>query len=134
MRDIRTVVAEIGPGDGVDPREEKVQRLRVGTRRKPDLASERLGNQIFDALCLSSLLAEIGLEDFTFTSVTPTGRGGPFVVGVYCSDPDVNFEPQAIENILQQKKGLFRAEVSQAVHRRKAPELHFRVLPPGFRP
>lgn len=134
IRDIRSVVAEIRPGDGVDPREEKLSRLRRDARQKPDLSSERLGSQIFDALCLSSLLSEIGLDDFTFTGVTSTGRRGHFLVDVCCADPAATFEPRDIEGILQEKKGLFRAEVTQSVNRRKAPELQFRVLPPGYKP
>lgn len=134
MRDIHSVVAEIRSGDGIDPREEKHQSLRRGARQKPDLSSERLGSQIFDALCLSSLLDEIGLGDFTFIGVRPTGRRGQFLIDVASADPDTTYEPREIEEILQKKKGLFRAEVSQSVNRRKAPELQFRVLPPGFRP
>jgi hypothetical protein len=133
-RDIRSVVAEIRPGDGIDPREEKLSRLRKGAREKPDLSSERLGSQIFDALCLSSLLSEMGLEDFLFAGVTSTGRRGQFLVDVCCADPDAEYEPGEIEGILQEKKGLFRSEVTRSVNRRKAPELQFRVLPPGFRP
>ncbi|MFO0791012.1 MAG: hypothetical protein U0805_16255 [Pirellulales bacterium] len=134
IRDIGSVVAEIRPGDGIDPREERLARLRSDARRKPDLSSERLGSQIFDALCLSSLLTKIGLEDFTFIGVTSTGRRGQFLVDVCCADPDATFEPREIEGLLQENRGLFRAEVAQSVNRRKAPELQFRVLPPGCKP
>jgi hypothetical protein len=83
---------------------------------------------------LSTLLAEIGLDDFAFIDVTHTGRGGRFLIDVCCTDHDAKFEPREIEEILEGKKGRFRAEISQSVNRRKAPELQFRVLPPGFRP
>lgn len=130
-REIESIVAEIRPDDGVDPREEKRKRLRMNSPNKMDLASERLRSQIFDALRLSTLLADVGLEDFTFAGVTPTGRGGRFVVDVCHVDADAKYESRDIEDILQENKGLFRTEVSQFVNRRKAPELRFRVLPPG---
>ena len=130
MRDLGAIVAEPSPSDGIDPRDAKFKRLQLGGR-KPDHAGQRLGCQIFDALCLSTLLSEIGLDNFAFTSVTPTGRSGHFLVYVCCIDPKTQFDSAQVEAVLQAKKGLFRAEVSQAVNRRKAPELRFRVLPPG---
>jgi hypothetical protein len=134
VRGMQSLAADIRSGDGIDPREEKRQRLRTGTRRKSDLADVRLSSQIFDALCLSSLLAKIGLEDFTVTAVVPAERRGKFLINVSCVDIHATYEPEEIEAILEEKKGLFRSEVSQFVNRRKAPELQFRVLPPGFRP
>jgi hypothetical protein len=127
FRRIRNI-GQLSPGDGVD-------RLSAAgtevTGRKPDHASERLASQIFDALCLSTLLSEIGLGNFAFTAVSPTGKSGRFLVNVCCVEPEVQFDPTEVEATLQAKKGMFRAEVSQAVNRRKAPELQFRVLPPG---
>jgi len=134
MRDFHKMVADVRAGDGVDPREEKRQRLRTSSRRKPDIASERLSRQIFDALCLSSLLADLGLGDFTVVNVVFAGRAGHYLVDVGPADPDAAYEPREVERILHEKKGQFRAEVAQAVNRRKAPELQFRVLPPGLNP
>jgi hypothetical protein len=123
-------MSELSAGDGVDPLPATTDQMEVAGR-KPDHASQRLACQIFDALCLSTLLSEIGLDNFVFTAVTPTGKSGRFLVNVCCTEPDAKFDPAGIEEVLQAKKGMFRAEVSQAVNRRKAPELQFRVLPPG---
>jgi len=128
------VAAEPGPGDGVDPREERRAKLREDSRGKTDHARVRLAAQIFEALNQGGVLGAAGLDDFRFAAVKPSGDSGPFLVEVCGVDPLARYEPAAIEAVLREHKGLLRAEVAQSVNRRQAPELRFLVLPPGAQP
>lgn len=128
IRGLASMAAEYRPGDGIDPKEEKRQKGRGQRKRKPDYTRERLANQIFDALSLSSLLADLGLEDFQVSAVNPLGLGNQFLVEVQCCDPSLPFAPSVIEQRLRSVSGQFRHELSGFVHRKKVPELQFRVL------
>lgn len=132
IRDAARMVGSVRDGDGVDPRIERLRR-RAGTPRKADHGAERLGQQIFDCLRLSTVLVEAGLDQFAFVGVVPGGRGGHYLVEVACIDPDVMFDVDAVQRALAGQRSRVRAEVSQGVHRRKAPEVSFLVKPPGFR-
>jgi hypothetical protein len=129
IRGLASMVAEYRPGDGIDPKEEKRQKGRSQRKHKPDYTRERLANQIFDALSLSALLTDLGLEDFLVVAVHSIGLGNHFSVEVQCSDPTLPFDPGLIEQRLRSASGQFRHELSGFVHRKKVPELQFRVLP-----
>lgn len=134
IRDAERMVGSVREGDGVDPRLAGPRDGgTAGGRRKADHGAERLGGQIFDCLRLSSALSEAGLEQFAFVGVLPGGHGGHYVVEVACLDPDATFDVEAVQRALAGQRARLRAEVSQGVHRRKAPELSFLVKPPGFR-
>jgi hypothetical protein len=134
IRDAARMVASVREGDGVDPRLAGRRHGEAGGgRRKPDHGAERLGQQIFDCLRLSTVLWEAGLEQFAFVGVLPGGHGGHYLVEVACLDPAATFDDEAVQRALAGQRARLRAEVSQGVHRRKAPELSFLVKPPGFR-
>lgn len=133
IRDAATMVGSVQEGDGVDPRLERL-RKRAGRPRKVDYGAERLGQQIFDCLRLSEVLSEAGLDQFAFVGVVPGGRAGHYLVEVACLDPAAAFDVDAVQRALAGLRARVRAEVSQGVHRRKAPEVSFLVKPPGFRP
>jgi len=126
------MVGSVQEGDGVDPRLERLRR-RSCKPRKADYGAERLGQQIFDCLRLSTVLTEVGLDQFAFVGVVPGGRAGHYLVKVACLDPAANFDVAAVQQALAGQRARVRAEVSQGVHRRKAPEVSFLVKPPGFR-
>jgi len=132
IRDAATMVGSVQEGDGLDPRLERL-RKRAGRPRKVDHGAERLGQQIFDCLRLSTVLSEAGLDQFAFVGVVPGGRAGHYLVEVACLDPAVAFDVGAVQRALAGQRARVRAEVSQGVHRRKAPEVSFLVKPPGFR-
>lgn len=133
IRDAGTMIGSVHEGDGLDPRLERLRQTRGTLRRKPDHGAERLGQQIFDCLRLSSVLSEAGLDQFAFVGVLPGGHGGHFFVEVACVDPTATFDVEEIQRALAGQRARVRAEVSQGVHRRKAPEVSFLVKPPGFR-
>lgn len=133
IRDAATMVGSVREGDGLDPRLERLRKARGGGRRKPDHGAERLGQQIFDCLRLSTALSDAGLDQFSFVGVVPGGRNGHYLVEVACIDPAATFDVEAVQRDLARLRSRLRAEVSAGVHRRKAPELSFLVKPPGFR-
>lgn len=120
---------ELGEGDGIDPKyEARKQEFQQG-RDKPDYAAERLGSQMREALNVESLLPE--LDSFVIANVRQAGTSNTYTVQLYCSDPDQQYDPQAIVVLLKQNKGLLRHEIAQAITRKRVPELVFEVLPPG---
>ncbi len=129
----RRIAEVIREGDGIDPREEKKQRLASRRRAKPDHAAERLGQEMRETLAVS-LPDDSRLEGFAVGSVLSTGKGNCFLVQVYCTDPSRTFAPDSIQKILQENKGNLRAEVAQGIHRKRVPDLKFEVLPPGVGP
>jgi hypothetical protein len=132
VRAAASMVGAIREGDGLDPKLEQLQKRRLGTgRRKPDHGALRLAGQIFDCLRLSTVLSDTGLDDFDFVGVMPGGRNGQFIVEVACTDGSATFDPRAIEQALIEQRARIRAEVAHGVHRRKSPDLTFRVRPPG---
>lgn len=112
---------------GSTPRKEAIAG---GTGRKPDHGRERLARQILEALQLSSVLSSAGLDGFAFVGVVPGGRAGHFVVDVARVDPGAAVDPAGVERVLGEWRPRIRAEVARAVHRRKAPEMTFRVRLP----
>jgi hypothetical protein len=133
IRDAANMVGSVREGDGVDPRLAQLRRLNVGSQRKVDHGAERLGQQIFDCLRLSTVLSEAGLDQFAFVGVLPGGRGGHYLVEVACLDPTATYDVDAVQQVLAAQRPRLRAEISHGVHRRKAPEVSFLVKPPGFR-
>lgn len=131
VRSAASMVGSPRAGDGLDPKEEALRRRLANGRRKPDHGALRLAGQIFDCLRLSTALSEAGLDDFAFTGVVPGGRNGQFIVEVACMDAAATFDPRGVEQVLATHRAAIRAEVSRGVHRRKAPELAFRVRPPS---
>ncbi len=130
IRDAATMIGSVREGDGVDPRLERLQRGRSGGRRKPDYGAERLAHQIRDCLQFSSVLSDVGLEQFAFVGVVPGQRNGQFMIEVAPLDPAAAYDPQQVEQMLDSCRGRVRAEVAAGVHRRKAPDIAFRVRRP----
>jgi hypothetical protein len=131
IRDAATMVGSVCEGDGVDPRLERLQRGRSDGRRKPDYGSERLAHQIRDCLQFSTVLSEVGLEQFAFVDVVPGLRNGQFMIEVAPIDPLASYDPREVEQLLSSCRGRIRAEVAEGVHRRKAPDIAFRIRQPG---
>ncbi len=126
------MTAEYRSGDGVDPKEEKRLRDARWRREKSDHANDRLASQIFDALCLSSVLVNLGLEGFAFVSVHPLGGSGRFLVEIACQNPSLDYDDKEVRRRLQSARGSLRADVAAFIHRKKVPELLFEVQPRGL--
>jgi ribosome-binding factor A len=128
-------VTELSEGDGIDPKEEKRQRIRSAAAGKRDYSALRLASQIRDVLDL--VLLQCGdplLASLAVGAVEPSLTGGSFVVQVYSTDPAAEYDPREIKKTLDMLKPEFRSEVAKEVTRKNAPNLKFDVLPPGVQP
>jgi ribosome-binding factor A len=120
------LAAEVGPEDGTDPRRFHDRRGQHG--KPPGRKAHQLCGQVAHALLviLPGLADEV-LRDLTVVSVEPGPHSGRLLVTVAGPAPaDATDRPAVGEHLLR-AAGLIRTEVAAAVHRRKAPELVFRV-------
>ena len=89
--------------------------------------------QVYDAL--SWALADIEdprLDDIALAAVDPAPDASRVLVTLVPTSPDVDVE--AARECLEEVAGELRAEVAAEVHRRRAPELTFRIARPLEKP
>jgi ribosome-binding factor A len=122
-KDLLSAASDIGPGDGIDPRYDQ-----AGGRR-PGRKTLQLCGQVMETL--SGVLAEQAddvLRDLLVVAVTPAGSGR-LLVSVTPAPSAAVRDPAVLLEHLAGAQGRLRSEVAAAVHRRKAPDLLFQVLP-----
>ena len=73
------------------------------------------------------ILLSLGIE-----SVTPAPDASRVMVTVYIDDPDSDYEANEVLEHLTDNMDVFRDEIADAIHRRKLPELVFRVRRPDL--
>jgi ribosome-binding factor A len=123
-KDLLSGAAEIGPGDGVDPR---LDRRGLDGRELGRKTLQLCGQVARTLMSLLPCCTDDVLRDLEVIGVTPAGAGRLLVkVGKSPSAPAVSTE--LILDRLTRAHGWLRNEVAAAVHRRKAPDLVFRVL------
>jgi ribosome-binding factor A len=131
-REIDASCSERRPDDGVDPRTFFRKPARRGNNRK-DL---QLCSQI--ARTLNSVMAWESGDDLllclSVESVVPAPDSTRVLVTVSVQSPLETAERAQILARLYGHAGRFRAEVGAAIHRKKVPELVFRVSGEGVRP
>lgn len=124
-RKLASGCAEPGPGDGRDPRYDRDESAdRVENRKALQLCkqveltlSQVLGGESSDEVLQNALIQ----------SVIPAPHSGRLLVSVMLA-PSATADSQTLLEHLLQAAGRLRSEVAQAIHRRKAPELSFRVV------
>jgi ribosome-binding factor A len=124
-RGLRSACADVGPGDGIDPRLDGRDPSGPVANRK----ALQLSGQV--ARTLSGLLAESEddvLRDLLVVSVVPAPYASRLLVTVAPSPAAEAAEAAAVLARLERVRGRLRTEVAAAVHRRKAPDLTFRVV------
>src|SRR4051794_6096805 len=117
------VTDELTPDDGVDPRLQKHEtRPSAPNRKAMQLAAqvERTLVQLFAGEMADEVLGVLRVE-----SVVPAPDSGHLLVTLSPTEQSPALE--VILEHLQRAAGKLRTEVACAIHRRKAPELHFRV-------
>lgn len=120
-KDIRLLCDSVGPEDGIDPR-----YLRRPSDRAPRRKTLQLCGQAREALVAAlACCADEALRDLEVVAVSPAG-GGRLLVTLRPGGG----APSAVQEHLARARGLLRSDVAAAVHRRKAPDLVFRVLVP----
>lgn len=109
---------DIGQGDGIDPRYESEPRKRVLNRKALQLCA-----QVMDTLNLT--LAGYGddcLRNLDVESVVPAPGSADLLVSVRTAGDE-----QETWASLQRASGKLRHDIASAIHRKKAPQLRFRV-------
>jgi ribosome-binding factor A len=117
--------AELGPGDGIDPRRTK----DAEDRHVPNRKALQLCAQIARTLgcALASECGDDVLQALLVASVQPAPDSTRLLVTVY---PTPSAPVQEAAQILQhvhRAAGMLRSVVAAAVHRKRVPELVFRV-------
>jgi ribosome-binding factor A len=118
------VADEITPEDGADPRLlNHGARSTAPNRKALQLAAqvERTLVQIFAGEIADDVLGALRIE-----SVVPAPDSGHLHVTLASAEQAPTLD--VILEHLQRAAGRLRTEVACAIHRRKAPELHFRVM------
>ena len=126
-KDLLSAASAIGPGDGLDPRLER----RGQDGRELGRKTLQLCGQV--ARTLASILpgcSDDVLRDLEVIAVTPAGSGR-LLVTVGRSPSATAVAGSIILDHLARAHGWLRTEAASAVHRRKAPDLVFRVVEPG---
>ena len=109
----------VGPGDGLDPRLDRDGPHKVANRKALQLCRQvaRVLAEAFPAL------GDDRLRDLHVEAVTPAPNSSRLLVTLSCPGG----EDEDATAWLEQAGGLLRTEVATAIHRKRAPELVFRV-------
>jgi hypothetical protein len=120
-RQILSSCVELGTGDGCDPRLDR----REGAGKVSNRKALQLCAQV--ARTLASAFADCGddmLRDLLIESVTPMPNTSRLLVTVL---PTAPIETSVLLEHLERARGKLRTEAVAAIHRRRAPDLVFRV-------
>jgi ribosome-binding factor A len=125
-REMLSSCAEVGPEDGMDPRDFQRQAApRVANRKALQLCGQvmRTLHHVLSGECGDEVLRELIVH-----SVMPAPNTGRLLVTVaLAASADTVDSSQVLER-LQRAQGLLRSEVAAAISRRRVPELTFRLL------
>jgi ribosome-binding factor A len=116
--------SDVGPEDGLDPR----LAPRDFSARGPGRKVLQLCGQV--ARTLNGALAESAdevLRDLVVAAVTPAPNSTRLLVTVTASG-SAGVDPGVALERLRNAAGRLRAEVAAAVHRRRVPDLSFRLM------
>ena len=124
-RDLLSSCADVGPGDGFDPRKDTEKR----TGKAPNRKALQLCGQVERALSLSLAdSSEDCLRDLLVAQVEPAPDSTRLLITVYAVPSAAAVDRDARLAALEHARPRLRREVAAAIHRRKAPELTFRLL------
>lgn len=117
--------AEPGAQDGVDPRDELRQAARTkGGRKTHQLCAQAAEaiNYAFAAECHDDVLRELGV-----VAVQPAPDESRLLVTVAPTLPGP-CDPAAVLAHIDKAQATIRAQVAAGIHRKKVPQLAFRVM------
>ena len=125
-RDLFSGCAEPGAGDGLDPRLESREAAGKVANRKALLLcgeAERTLSAVLAGECGDDVLRNLQVA-----SVKPAPTSVRLLVTVYATAPAAGVDAAIVLARLARAKGLLRTELAAALHRRRAPDLMFRVV------
>ena len=117
----------IGPEDGMDPRKflRKTSR-RVTNRKALQLCAQvrEILDHVFAWECGDPLL-----KGLMVTSVVPAPNSSRLLVSVCPPEELADQDPAQVLERLNGARGRLRSEIAAAIHRKRVPELSFRIQP-----
>lgn len=127
---LRSLCAEVGPDDGLDPREKARSRHGAMARSRSDRKLRQLCGQVAQTLnlVLSGSSDEV-LSGLYVSAVDPAPNSGRLMVTV-SAGPAGPTDPAEVLGHLDHAAGRLRAEVASAVSRRKVPHLVYQLALP----
>ena len=124
-RDLSAACAEPGPGDGLDPGlESREASGKVANRKALLLCGE--AERTLSAVLAGECGDEV-LRNLVVASVKPAPTSARLLVTVHLATPLEGVDMDTVLARLGRARGLLRTEVAAALHRRRAPDLMFRV-------
>ena len=118
---------EIGPEDGIDPRD-----FFKPARKESHRKTFQLCHQVAETLNVElASMSEPPLSDLAVVSVEPAPDASHLLVLVAAQDPKRVLVEADVLSALNGSSGRFRAEVAAAISRKRVPQLSFRFLPSG---
>ena len=126
-KQMQPLCSELGPEDGIDPRD----ILRQVARKKGGRKTLQLCGQVAEAInyALAAACNDDVLREMSVVAVQPAPDESRLLVTVGPALPG-SCDPTQVLAHLQQALGKLRGEVAVTIHRKKVPELAFRVA--GF--
>jgi ribosome-binding factor A len=123
------VAADLGPDDLQDPKAFHDRRVSARGDGHVSRKGLQLCGQVRDALtAILPGLADEALRDLTVVSVEPAPHTGRLMVTVAVPRPADATDRTPVADRLHAAASHLRTEVAAAVHRRRAPELAFRLI------
>jgi ribosome-binding factor A len=116
--------SDVGPEDGTDPRDWK----KDWNARRPGRKALQLCRQVAEALgsALAGCADDI-LQDLLVVAVEPAPNAGRLLITLAATPSAVEHDVATVAAHLHRAAGWLRSEVAAAIHRRKTPELTYRV-------
>ncbi len=116
---------EIGPEDGMDPR----KFLRKTARRVTNRKALQLCAQVREILdyVFAWECGDPFLKGLMVTAVAPAPNASRLLVSVSLPEELADQDPAQILERLNHARGRLRSEVAAAIHRKRVPELSFRI-------
>jgi ribosome-binding factor A len=117
--------SEVGPDDGLDPRYDRP----AGSGKVPNRKALQLCSQVAETLAgvLTGELEDDVLRDLLVVSVTPAPNSSRLLVTVRPAPGAPAPDPGDLAERLSRARERLRAEVARAIHRRRVPDLTFRL-------
>lgn len=124
----RLPCAQLESDDGIDPRE----FFRKSSRHRDSRKTHQLCKQVYRTLSyvLAGQFTDPVLQALSIESVEPAPDASRLLATVRLNTSSERVTAQQIMSSLERVRGALRCEVAAAVHRRKAPELAYRVAGP----
>jgi len=120
--DLQSGTAEIGPQDGHDPRYDRFDEpIKVPNRKALQLCGQ-VAQVLADAIACS---ADDTLRDLLVETVVPAPNSSRLLVTLR---KPLDVEMTTALDHLERARGWLRSEIANAVHRRKTPDLTFRII------